>query len=99
MSEEKLPLKLGERGHWNIATRDKKLHQDAPIEKQFSPEEIGRIHAAIHFTHAVFGNEAERQLKNHLDGSFPNESKANTPLVDSWGDPVIIPPQTPFSPK
>ena len=57
--------------HFVPQTRDKKLDANVSVEKQFSPSELGRIHSAIHFTHAVIGNKAEDELndimKNGMD--------------------------------
>lgn len=92
MQNEKIPFKLGERGRFQTNRRDNKIDVNLPPDVQYSPEEWARVRNAIEFTHAVFGNEAERQLNDHLQGEGFPSSSTSTKLVDIWGDPIVIPP-------
>lgn len=48
-----------------------KTYKGIPVEEQYDKEELERIQNAIRYTHAVFGNSAQRQYEDIMKNGMP----------------------------
>ena len=61
----------------------KKMSKIHSVEEQYSPEEVLKIQNAVRFTHQMFGNAAEKEMKERMEHEHPDNNPSA--LVDNKG--------------